>query len=99
LAFEIVSNSQIKDYKAVSNEITAKSLELIGTLGVAKAGLQVIKDCWKPETQKGIIRVNHKHVDEIKSALTLIQKINNKQVAVKSIGVSGILKKAKEKYI
>ena len=76
-----------------------KTLELIGQLGVAKAGLQVIKDCWNPDLQRGIIKVGHKHVDELKAALTFIKKINNKDVVVKSIGVSGILKKAKERYL
>ena len=49
--------------------------------------------------QKGIIKVNHKHVDELKSALTLIEKINNKKVIVKSLGVSGILNKAEQRYL
>ena len=38
-------------------------------------------------------------VDEIKSALTFVQKINNKDVILKSVGVSGILNKAKERYL
>ena len=97
LAFEIVSNHEIKDYKAISEEIMAKSLELIGQLGVAKAGIQPLKDTFK--ANKGIIKVNVKHVDELKAALTFIKKINNKEVIVKSIGASGILKKAKERYL
>ncbi len=77
----------------------AKTQELIGQLGIAKAGIQVIKDCFKPKLQKGIIKVGHKSVDELKMALSLIETINNKKVIVKSIGVSGILKKAKERYL
>ena len=76
-----------------------KSLELIGQLGVAKAGIQVIPDCWKPGLQRGIIKVSHKHVDELKLALSFVKKINNKDVIVKSIGVSGILNKAKQRYL
>jgi len=72
---------------------------LVGQLGVAKAGIQVIPNCWNTEKQRGIIRINHKHVDEIKSALTFIKKINNKEVIVKSIGVSGIINKAKQRYL
>jgi len=99
LAFEIVSDSQIKDLNAISEQIMAKTLELIGQLGVAKAGIQVIKDTWNPEKQRGILRVSNKHVDEIRSALALIKQIDNKDVIVKSIGVSGILNKAKQKYL
>jgi ribonuclease P/MRP protein subunit POP5 len=99
LAFEIVSNSKIKDFKVISEQIMAKSLELIGQLGVAKAGVNIISDCWNPELQRGIIRINHNHVDKIKSALTFVDKIGNEEVVVKSVGVSGILDKAKERYL
>ena len=93
-----MSKGKITDFKAVSKEIMDKSLELIGTLGVAKAGIQVLPKCWNPKLQRGIIRVGHKHVDEIKAALTFVKKINNKNVILKSIGVSGILNKAKQRY-
>ena len=75
----------------------AKSLDLIGQLGVAKAGIQPLKDTFK--SNKGLIKVNNKHLDELKAALTLIKKINNKEVIIKSIGASGILKKAKDNYL
>jgi len=77
----------------------AKSKDLIGELGLAKAGLQIIKDCWVQEQQKGIIKINHRSVDEIKTALSFIEKINKKKAIVNPIGVSGILKKAKQKYL
>ncbi|MBW2995682.1 hypothetical protein KY332_00105 [Candidatus Woesearchaeota archaeon] len=99
LAFQIVSNSKIKDYKAVSNEIIAKTKELIGTLGLKKADIRIIKDCFKPEIQRGIIKISHKSVDEIKLALSSIEKINNKKAIIKTVGVSGILKKAKQRYL
>ena len=99
LIFEIVSNQKIGNFKAISEEIMDKSLELIGQLGVARAGIQVPNDCWNPELQRGVIRVNHKNVDELKASLSFIKKIDNKDVIVKSIGVSGILNKAKERYL
>ena len=85
--------------QAISDEIMARSLQLIGELGVAKAGIQVLKDCWNTNTQRGIIRINHKSVDEIKASLSLIKNIKNKKATIKSIGVSGILNKAKQKYL
>ena len=77
----------------------SKSLELVGNLGVAEAGIQILKEKWNPNMQRGLIRVNNKHVDKLKSALTFIEKINNKEAIVKSVGVSGILNKAEEKYL
>ena len=99
LAFEIISEQKIKDFREVSDQIMSKSLELVGNLGVAQAGIQILKEKWNPALQRGLIRVNHKHVDKLKAALTFIEKINNKEVIVKSIGVSGMLNKAEEKYL
>ena len=98
LVFEIVSKSPIKDYKDVSEQILAKSQEFLGILGMAKAGIQVMPK-YNSNTQRGLIKVNHKHVDELKAALTFIDKLDNKEVIVNSIGVSGILKKAEAKYL
>jgi ribonuclease P/MRP protein subunit POP5 len=99
LAFEIVSKSKIKDFNAVSSQIMDKSLELIGQLGVARAGIQVLPECWNPDLQRGLIRVGNKHVDELKASLAFIEKIENQEVIIKTIGVSGIIEKAKERYI
>jgi len=76
-----------------------KSTELLGQLGLAKAGMQILPDYWNENLQRGIIKVNHKHVHELKSALLFVEKINNRQVIVKSIGTSGIINKAKQRYL
>lgn len=99
MAFEVISDNEIKDFKAVSEEIQNKSLLLLGQLGTAKAGIQLLHEKWNLELKKGIIKVNNKYINELKSALTLIEMINNKKVIIKSIGVSGILNKAEQKYL
>ena len=99
LAFEIISDHEIKDFKAVSNEIANKSLLFLGQLGLSKAGIRILPEKWNLDLKRGIIKVNNIYVNELKSSLTLIEKINNKDVVVKSIGVSGILNKAEQKYL
>jgi RNase P/RNase MRP subunit POP5 len=99
LVFEIISKSRINDFNAVSEQITAKSLEMIGQLGVARAGIQPLADCWNARLQRGIIKVGHRYTDELKASLAFIQKVNNEGVIFKSIGMSGILDKAKQKYL
>lgn len=96
LAFEIVSKSEIGNSNLAKAEILAKSKEFLGVLGSAKAGIQILK--YNKDSQKGIIRVNHNHVDHLRSALMFIDKIDNKNTTVKTIGVSGILKKAEKYY-
>ena len=66
---------------------------------MAKAGVWVLGDKYNQKTQKGLIRVNNKYVDELKASLSLVSKINNKDVLVRTLGVSGILKKAENKYL
>jgi ribonuclease P/MRP protein subunit POP5 len=99
LAFEVISDHEIKDFKAISEEIEDKSLLFLGQLGLAKAGIRILPEKWNLQFQKGLIKINNKYVNELKSSLTLIEKINNKKVVVKSIGVSGILKKAEQRYL
>lgn len=78
----------------MSTAISEECLRFLGELGCAKAGIQIL-DVWN--NQKGIIRVDNKSVNELKSALILIKEIDGKNVIIKTKGVSGILKKAKEK--
>src|SRR3989338_8152512 len=99
LAFEVLSKTKITDFDTVSNAILHTSAEFLGQLGVSKAGLLVLKDMWDNDSQRGVIRVNHKHTDKLKAALTMIGKINNDDVIVKSVGISGILNKAKKRYL
>ena len=99
LVFEIISDDKIRDIKTVSGQIEAKMTELIGSLGMAKANLRVLNDKFKPNRQKGIIKVNHRYVHELKSALAMIDKLKGKKAVVRSVGLSGILKKAEAKYM
>jgi len=99
IAFEVVSKEKINNFNDISKEIMSKSLELIGNLGVAQAGIQILKEKWNPKLQRGLIRINNKHVDKLKSAFTFVEKIKNKEAIVKSVGVSGMLNKAEKKYL
>ena len=56
---------------------------------MSKVNPLVMKDKFKKN--RGIVRINHAYKDEVIMALSLVN--------VKVIGVSGILKKADEKYL
>jgi len=70
--------------------------EFIGVLGTAGAGLMFIN---KYKNNKGIVRVNHRYVDHVRSALLFITAVGGVKASVRSIGASGILKKAEKKYL
>ncbi len=88
VVFKIVSNRRIKDFSLVSRAIWRYSASLIGTLGQAKAGIWVLEDKWDAEKQTGMIKVNNKHVNELKASIALIDKIGDEPVIVKSLSTS-----------
>ena len=99
LVFEVISKEKISDFNVVSNAVYHYSLQFLGQLGTAKAGIIVLNNKWNPQLQRGIIKVGHKNVDAIKAALMLADKIDGKEVIFRSLGVSGILKKAENNYL
>jgi len=45
------------------------------------------------------MRVNNKHADGLKASLIFVKNIEGKEAVVKSVGASGILKKAQQRYL
>lgn len=99
VAFQIISKEPIRPFKAVSDAIWQACLRFLGELGAAKAGIWILADKFSEENQKGLIRVNHKYVNELKGALALIKSVNGIDAIVRSTGTSGIMKKAEERYL
>jgi ribonuclease P/MRP protein subunit POP5 len=99
IAFEVISENIISDFNSVSNTIQGSVHEFIGRLGEEEAGMIFINDKWNEVKQRGLVRVNNKYTDHIRASLALIKDINGQKVIVRSLGVSGILKKAYNNYI
>jgi len=95
IAFNILSE-KILNKDDVERSIYNNCKSFIGEMNYAKAGVNIIPEFLM--ANKGIIRVNNKFVDHVKSSLMMIKEINNEKVIIRSIGVSGILNKA-EVYI
>jgi len=99
LAFNIISKDKITSFNQIKNTITESYKTLFGEYGLAEAGLLFLKGKYNKTTKTGLIRVNHKHTDKLKFALTMIKKINNSKVIVRCLGISGVIKKAEIKYL
>ncbi|MFT4344035.1 MAG: Rpp14/Pop5 family protein [Candidatus Woesearchaeota archaeon] len=82
------------DFVHVVDEACKKFL---GILYYGKAGILVLKN--QTTSIYSIIRVNHLYVPHVTVALQLIKEIKGIPVSCDVIGVSGILKKAREKFI
>ena len=95
LVYEIISDKKI-DLKGVKDNIKRKVMVFMGELGYSKAGIMFLD---KDKENKGLIRVNSKYLDHLRTALILIKDLNNQNVLIKTIGVSGMLNKAINNYL
>ena len=98
LVFEVISKNKFT-FNHVSHVLWNAMFNFLGQLGMSKAGVILLENKWSDELQKGILKVNHKNVDNVKASLMLATKINDEDVIVRSLGVSGILKKAENNYL
>jgi len=96
LAFEILAEKAVPGQDAFKAIIKALQ-QFLGDYGMAGAGIIILKDKYKKN--KGLLRVNHRFVDHARAALAIITEIEKTSVVVRSIGTSGILKKAETKYL
>ncbi len=96
VVFKIVSDATI-EFNSAQKEINSQILLFLGILYAGKAGILIMKNQYL--SNYGIIRVNHLFVDELKAALMHVTKIDKQDITIDVIGVSGILKKAREKFL
>tara|TARA_Y100000310_G_C20471506_1_gene710287 strand:- start:106 stop:432 length:327 start_codon:yes stop_codon:yes gene_type:complete len=91
VVFEVATDKTFS-VKEIKEAVEFALKDFLGQWGLAKSSPMFLKE--KCKNNKFIIKVNHKYVDEVKSALILIKKIKNTPVIVKSVITSGTLKKA-----
>jgi len=94
LAFEILPIKDSHDYRSASGAISTACTDLIGKLGMAGASIVMLENCYSKN--KGIIKFHPDYSNELKAALTFVDKISNNPVIVRSLGVSGMISKAKK---
>lgn len=97
LCFEIISKNKV-NFTEAYRQLWLSLHSFLGELGLAKANVLVLNN-YDAESQRGIIKVSHKHVNEVKSALMFIKEIGRESAIVRTVGVSGIIKKAIKRYI
>ena len=76
--------------------ILKETSSFLGRLGQAKAGIEILDD-W--HENRGIIKVSTTHLDQLKASLVMLRKINKKEAIIRSVGVSGTINKARNKFI
>ena len=91
VVFEIISDKKFT-FQDVKEEVDRSLLLFFGQLGLTKTSPMLVKEKYK--NNKFIIKINHQYVDELKAAMMLSKKIKNTPIIIKSLAVSGTLKKA-----
>jgi len=94
LVYEVISSMNLT-YKDIKDSINTAFKELFGLEGLSRAGLEFIEF----QDNKGIVRVSTKGLDMLKASFCFVRKINKDDVVLRSLGVSGMLKKARNKFI
>jgi ribonuclease P/MRP protein subunit POP5 len=95
LVYEASSDKPLKG-EDIGRAVWKTALEFLGELGVSRSGLRVVD--FDEKKQKGIIKVNHTSAEEARMTLALVEEVKGQKVALRTIGVSGILKKARAKW-
>jgi len=96
IAFELVGTGIFSEQDIVK-AVTGANLRLYGEVGTSEENLWIIE--FDSEKQRGIIRCSHKAQQKVLAALTAITKINEQDVVINVRGVSGTIRKCKEKYL
>lgn len=95
LVYEVLSDSPVSG-EDIGKTIWRTALQFLGELGVSRTSLRVVD--FDEKKQKGVVKVNHRSVEEGRAVLALVREINKKEVTLHVLGVSGILKKARQKW-
>ena len=98
LVFEVISKKNFTSAE-IEKETYQSLQDFLGQLGIAKAAPLFIKEKSNPKKQRFLLKINHKYVDQTKAALTLIKKIKNTPLIIKSLVVSGTIKQANKLLI
>ena len=91
MAYEIMSNKPVKE---ADKALIKRIRELLGVFSASKAGVMSVK--YNDDKQRGILRVDRKFVDHIRSCFVMIKHLNNEEVLVRTLKVSGMIKKVKK---
>lgn len=102
LALEILSKSKLTLSEA-KQALEEAVISFLGSQEAAKAGLRVLelKEASKHDLYalKGIASVNRKYDKKAKASLALLSEINGKKSSCNVKGVSGTIKRLREKFL
>lgn len=98
IAFEVLGEENV-EFSQLINAIWHSILNLFGEVKTGDINFWLVKDSWTENKQRGLIKCNHNHVSEVRLALALLERIGERKVSIRTLGVSGTMKSARKKYL
>ncbi|MBI2141907.1 hypothetical protein HYU15_00265 [Candidatus Woesearchaeota archaeon] len=97
LVFEVVSG-QKHIFAEVKEALLSAVSEFFGSREVARFKPRVLADKWDFERQRGVLVAERKGMEKVKAAVCLASRIGKSRAIIRSLGMSGILRKAIAKH-
>lgn len=97
VVFEVISEQPVI-YGELVNTIWTTAMEFLGEMGGAEANIWFVHNAYSNETQRGIIKCRHDHVEKVRAVLSVISVVSESKCLIKILGVTGTIKSAKTKY-
>jgi ribonuclease P/MRP protein subunit POP5 len=96
IAFQIISEKDEEfTYSDLESAVWNTMLDFLGESGVSKTSVWLLKDSWNPKRQTGIIKCNHKSIQDIIASLGLIDRLGDNRITFKILKISGTIKSIK----
>jgi len=96
ISFKVISEEPV-EYSDLESAVWNVMLDFLGEIGVSKTSFWLMKEKWNKNKQMGIIRCNHKSVQDVLATLGLIERLGDNRIIFKISKVSGTIKGAMNK--
>ncbi|MBR9682096.1 MAG: ribonuclease P protein component 2 [Candidatus Aenigmarchaeota archaeon] len=97
LAYQVVSDKKL-EFSEINNVIWYSVMNFMGERGAAEADVWVIRNTYEDERKIGLIKCSHTSVEDVRTALALVQKMGENRLIIRVLGISGTMKAAKKKF-
>jgi len=94
ISFKVISEEPVV-YSDLEVAIWNSMLDFFGELGTAKTSMWLIKNLYDEQKQIGVIKCNHKSVQDVITGLGLISRLGDSRVTIKILSVSGTIRSLK----
>jgi ribonuclease P/MRP protein subunit POP5 len=81
--------------KELQTAIIGAARSLFGDVGVSELSIRIVHF----DGKKGLLRCDSHHISQVQAACASVGKIGNNQLCVATLGTSGTIKAATEKYL